>query len=123
MASKTNLDTLYLVNDKNRKIKLNITVGDEGQSSMLTVRLNKTVLIENHEGDLIDYEIGNNNELNGKKLKIVATISDTSRTTNLTFLNIKINGGVLTRNYPLYKTVENEGDAADYYCNIEFYKP
>lgn len=68
-------------------------------------------------------EIGNNSELNGKKLKIVATISDTSRKTNLTFLNIKINGGVLTRNYPLYKTVENEGDAADYYCNIEFYKP
>ena len=123
MASKTNLDTLYLVNDKNRKVKLNITVGDEGQTSMLTVRLNKTVLIEDHEGNLIDCEIGNNSELNGKKLKIVATISDTSRKTNVTFLNLKINDGVLTSNYPLYKTVENEGDAADYYCNIEFYKP
>lgn len=123
MASKTNLDTLYLVNDKIRKVKLNITVGDEGQTSLLTVRLNKTVLFENHEGDLLNCEIGNNNELNGKKLKIVATISDTSRKTNLTFLNIKLNGGVLIRNYPLYKTVENEGDAADYYCNIEFYKP
>lgn len=123
MASKTNLDTLYLVNDKIRKVKLNITVGDEGQTSLLTVRLNNTVLIENHEGDLLDCEIGNNNELSGKKLKIVATISDTSRKTNLTFLNIKLNGGLLIRNYPLYKTVENEGDTADYYCNIEFYKP
>jgi hypothetical protein len=30
---------------------------------------------------------------------------------------------ILARSYPLYKTVENEGDSANYYAVIEFYKP
>lgn len=123
MATKTNLNTLYLVNDSTKKVNLEITVGEEGQTALLTVRLGRKIILENHSGNLSNLEIGKSNELNGKVLKITATITDTSRKTNVTFLNIKMSGGVLARSYPLYKTVENEGDAADYYCNIEFYKP
>lgn len=123
MESKTTLDTLYLVNTTRRKVNLDIKVGDQGQTSLLTVRLEKAVLIENHQGNLMNFEIGKNNDLNGKALKMEITITDTSRKTNLTFVNIKVSGGLLSRNYPLYKTVDKEGDSADYYCNIDFFKP
>lgn len=123
MATKTNLNTLYLVNDSTKKVNLEITVGEEGQTALLTVRLGRKIILENHSGNLSNLEIGKSNELNGKVLKITATITDTSRKTNVTFLNIKMSGGVLARSYPLYKTVENEGDSANYYAVIEFYKP
>ncbi|UGS22312.1 hypothetical protein [Flavobacterium cyclinae] len=123
MATKTNLNTLYLVNDSTKKVSLEITVGEEGQTALLTVRLGRKIILENHSGNLSNLEIGKSNELNGKVLKITATITDTSRKTNVTFLNIKMSGGVLARSYPLYKTVENEGDSANYYAVIEFYKP
>ncbi|WP_333809335.1 hypothetical protein [Flavobacterium sp.] len=123
MSTKTNLNTLYLINDSTKKINLEIIVGDEGQTSLLTVRLDRKIIQENHAGNLANIEIGKNNELNGKVLKITATITDTSTKTNVTFLNIKMSGGVLARSYPLYKTVENEGDSANYYAVIEFYKP
>ena len=123
MATKTNLNTLYLVNDSTKKVNLEITVGEEGQTALLTVRLGRKIIQENYSGNLSNLEIGKSNELNGKVLKITATITDTSRKTNVTFLNIKMSGGVLARSYPLYKTVENEGDSANYYAVIEFYKP
>lgn len=123
MATKTNLNTLYLVNDSTKKVNLEITVGEEGQTALLTVRLGRKIIQENHSGNLSNLEIGKSNELNGKVLKITATITDTSKKTNVTFLNIKMSGGVLARSYPLYKTVENEGDSANYYAVIEFYKP
>lgn len=123
MSTKTNLNTLYLINDSTKKVNLEITVGDEGQTALLTVRLGRKIIQENHSGNLSNLEIGKSNELNGKVLKITATITDTSRKTNVTFLNIKMSGGVLSRSYPLYKTVENEGDSANYYAVIEFYKP
>ncbi len=122
MTTKTNLNTLYLINDSTKKVNLEINVGDEGQTSLLTVRLDRKIIKENHEGNLTNIEIGKNSDLNGKVLKITATITDISRKTNVTFLNIKMSGGVLARSYPLYKTVENEGDSANYYAVIEFYK-
>lgn len=123
MATKTNLNTLYLVNDSSKKVNLEITIGDEGQTALVTVRLGKKIILENHTGNISNLEIGKSNELNGNVLKITTTITDTSRKTNLTFLNIKMLGGVLTRSYPLYRIVENEGDSANYYAVIEFYKP
>ena len=123
MSTKTNLNTLYLINDSTKKVNQEITVEDEGQTSLITVRLDRKIIKENHAGNLANIEIGKNSELNGKVLKITATITDTSRKTNVTFLNIKMSGGVLARSYPLYKTVENEGDSANYYAVIEFYKP
>jgi hypothetical protein len=123
MSTKTNLNTLYIINDSPKKVNLEITVGDEGQKALITVRLDKKIVRENHSGNLSTLEIGKSNELNDKVLKITVIITDTSRKTNVTFLNIKISGGVLDRSYPLYKIVKNEGDSANYYAVIEFYKP
>jgi hypothetical protein len=123
MSTKTTLDTLYLINNTRRNVSLELNIGAQGQKSLTTVRLNNNVVVENLDGDLLKTKIGLNADLKGKILKIVCTITDTSRITNLTFLNIKITGGVLTRSYPLYKTVDSEGESVDYYCFIEFYKP
>lgn len=123
MATKTTLDTLYLVNSGNRKISLEIIVGDEGQTSLTNVKLDATSIAFEHRGNLEKTEIGKNLDLNGKTLRIIATVADTSKKSNLTSINIKISGGFLTRSYPLYKLVDTEGDSADYVCNIEFYNP
>lgn len=123
MATKTTLDTLYLINSSNRKVSLEIKVGDKGQNSLLNVKVNNATIIEGKNGNLEKTDIGSNNELNGKTLKILATIADTSRETNLTFLEIKLSGGFLTKSYSLYKLVDNEGDSADYLCRIEFHNP
>jgi hypothetical protein len=123
MAVKTTLDTLYLINDSNRIVSIEILVGDQGQTSALSMSLDNKTLISNHIGNLPKTGIDENQLLQGKKLKIQATVTDTSKETNVTSLNIKISGGFLTRNYPLYKMVDSEGDSADYYCNIEFFNP
>ncbi|ESU28706.1 hypothetical protein FLJC2902T_12970 [Flavobacterium limnosediminis JC2902] len=122
-TNKTTLDTLYLVKNSSKKVEIEIAIGDTGQTSLLNMTLDETKIVENHAGNLEKMPILENNLLNGKKLKIVATVTDTSRETNVTYLNIKISGGFLTRTYPLYKMVSEEGDSADYYCQIEFYNP
>lgn len=123
MATKTTLDTLYLINDSNRIVSIEITVGDQGQTSSLSISLDKEEIISNHIGSLPKTGIKENKLLNGKNLKIQATITDTSKETNVTSLHVKLSGGFLTRNYPLYKMVDQEGESADYYCNIEFINP
>lgn len=83
MSTKTNLNTLYLINDGTKKVNLEITIGEEGQTSLLTVRLDRKNIKENHAGNLANIEIGKNSELNGKVLKITATITDTSKKNKL----------------------------------------
>ncbi|WP_163408594.1 hypothetical protein [Flavobacterium ajazii] len=123
MAAKTTLDTLYLINDSNRMVSIEIVIGDQGQTSTLSISLDKEDLISNHVGNLPKTAIKENKLLHGKNLKIQATITDTSKETNVTSLNVKLSGGFLVRNYPLYKMVDQEGESADYYCNIEFINP
>ena len=104
-------------------MKIYTKTGDKGQTSLTNVKLDNQVIIETQQGNVNKTPLGKNNELNGKKLKITTTISDTSRETNLTFVTIKVSGGFLPRTYPLFKLVDNEGDSADYYCVIEFFNP
>lgn len=122
-TTKTTLDTLYLINDSNRKVTIEISVGEQAQTSMLSMNLDNVNIIENHSGNLEKTIIDSNKVLHRKKLKIIATITDTSRDTNVTFLNIKLSGGFLTQNYPLYKMVSQEGESVNYYCHIEFFNP
>ena len=123
MDTKTTLDTLYLINDSNRIVSIEITVGDQGQTSSLSISLDKEEIISNHIGSLPKTGIKENKLLHEKNLKIQATITDTCKESNVTSLNVKLSGGFLTRNYPLYKMVDQEGESADYYCNIEFINP
>lgn len=122
-VENTTLDTLYIVDNSDRDITIEIRVGMEEQTGLLTVRLNDETIVQNHSGNFPETVLGTNSSLSGKQLTVVATIADTSRTTNFTSLTICLSGGPLNHDFPLFKTVDNEGESADYLCLIEFFRP
>lgn len=119
----TTLDTLYIVNNSNNQVTLEVNVGAQGQTSDMTITLDSTTIVENLAGDFNETDLGTNNLLAGKVLRIVATIADTSQDTNFTSLTIHLKGGEENNDYPLSKTINEQGDSADYICRIEFFKP
>ena len=119
----TSLDTLYILDGSDNTVSLEVKVGAQGQTSDMTIKLNNSIVKANHPGDFPETPLGNNRQLDGKKLNIVATIADTSRTTNFTGLTINLKGGVSPDSFSLFKTVDAEGASADYICIIEFFKP
>ncbi|MBN8859708.1 MAG: hypothetical protein J0H29_15035 [Sphingobacteriales bacterium] len=122
-GESTTLDTLYIVDGSGNAVSLEIKVGAEEQTSDMTIHLDNTMVAENHSGDLPATTLGTNKSINGKKLRIVATITDTSRKTNFTSLSIRLTGGMDANNFSLSKTVDEEGASADYLCLIEFFRP
>ena len=120
---KTTLDTLYIVNESDNPVTLEVNVGAQGQTSDMTITLDAATIAKELAGDFAEKALGTNKQLNGKKLSIAATIADNSRTTKLTSLTIHLNGGVSENDFPLSKTVNEEGDSEDYLCIIEFFNP
>jgi len=123
IQQNTTLDTLYVVNDSTGNITLEVNAGAEGQTSDMTIKLDDKIIAQNLAGDFPETVIGTNKKLNGQKLTIVATIADTSQETNLTSLTIHLKGGVGHADFPLSKTVDDEGASVDYLCLIEFFDP
>ena len=119
----TTLDTLCIVNGSDNNITLEVMVGAEEQTSDMTIKLDDTVIVENHAGNFPPTILGTNKSLDSKKLSIAAVITDTSRKTNFTSLKIMLTGGISADVYNLSKTVDEEGASADYICLIEFFKP
>lgn len=122
-VQNTTLDTLYVINGSGNNITLAIKVGDKGQTSNMTIKVNDAVIVQNHPGDFATTSLGTGDLLDGKKLSIVATIADTSRETNVTSLKIQLQGGLDPADFLLSKEVDQEGASADYLCLIEFFKP
>jgi hypothetical protein len=122
-AEKTTLDTLYIVNETDNPVTLEVNAGAQGQTSDMTITLDDATIVKNLAGDFTQKPLGTNKQLNGKKLSIAATIADTSRQTNLTSLTIRLKGGNSASDFPLSKTVDEEGDSEDYLCIIEFFNP
>lgn len=122
-GESTTLDTVYILNDSSATVTLEINAGGEKQSSDMTVKLGSIVLAQALAGDFTKRSIGTNRELDGKKLSIAATVTDTSREHNFTSLTIRLKGGAADTDFPLNKTVNKDGESADYLCLIEFFKP
>ncbi|HQW92897.1 MAG TPA: hypothetical protein PKY28_07340 [Ferruginibacter sp.] len=122
-SKRTAIDTLYFVNATNRKVSLEVITGSIGQTSKMTINLDGADIIKNHPGIFPETVIGANNELEGKVLTIVCTIADTSRDTNMTEMRIRLNGGIIFMEFPLFAIVENEGDSVNYTCFFTFFKP
>ena len=119
----TALDTLYIVEDSDNQLTLEVNMGAQGQTTDMTITLDNNTIVNNLAGDFAETALGTNKELDGKVLRIVATIADTSRDTNFTSLTIHLKGGEENNDFPLSKSVDNEGDSADYICRIKFFKP
>jgi hypothetical protein len=118
------LDTLYLVNNTDQTIALEIITGGIDQTSTINVEIiDDQIIAKGIIGNLPQTNIGSNKGLQGKILSVTCTISDTSRDTNYTELRIRLNGGILFMEYPLFATVADEGDSVNYVCIVRFFKP
>lgn len=120
MPDNTSLVTTYVVNNTNQFITLTLIIGGPEQTATSLIAIDDDIRLPDHAGDLFDYQLGHNNDLQGKKLKITTTITDTADDHNHTELIIRLKGGVLFREYPLSKEVEVDGSAT-YYAEISFY--
>jgi hypothetical protein len=125
MATKkrTAIDTLYFVNNSSLAISLEVITGSVGQTSKMTISLDDEMITKNHPGRFPETIIGTNKTLEDKVLTIVCTIADTSRETNLTEMRIRLNGGIMFMEFPLFATVAEEGDSTNFTCFITFFKP
>jgi hypothetical protein len=117
------LDTLYFVNESNKTVTLEVITGGVGQTSKMSVYIDDDPVKENHPGMLPTTNLGLNKALQGKILTINCTIADTSRETNFTEMRIRLNGGIIFMEYPLFANVEEEGGSVNYTCLITFFKP
>jgi hypothetical protein len=120
---KTALDTLYFVNGSNKNVTLEAITGDVGQKSRMSIDLDGKEIAKNHDGSFPETVLGSNKDLLAQTLTIVCTIADTSRNTNFTELRLRLKGGIIFQEYPLFAEVENEGDSVKYICIITFFKP
>ena len=119
----TALDTFYVLNSTSNDVTLEVLMGDAGQSFDLLITLDDAVLANHKKDNYPETVIGQNNTLNGKVLRIAASIADLSRETNLTSLTVILKGGKANRKFPLFKAVKEEGEMVEYACRIEFFRP
>lgn len=115
------LNTVYITENSEQPITLEVNAGPVGQTSDMTITLDQQIIADEIAGDFPATVIGSNNGLKGKILRIVATIADTSKKTNITSLKIHLKGGAEAIEFPLSKTVESQGASADYICKFKFF--
>jgi len=122
-ASTVSVVDLFEVDGSDNSVFLDFRAGAEGQASLTTVKINRTVVEEDVEGSFEQpLSIGANADLDGKTLRIKTTITDLSDLTNDTFIDITITGGAQDYHHRFEKTVTNERDSVFYSANIIFFK-
>lgn len=123
MATKT-LNDVYLIDNSDNDVKVQFKIGAEDQKGKASIRvIGGTFNKPNVRGDLAITVIDTNKALHKKKLEIITTITDMSKKTNFTSLDITLTGGLNGKTYSLNKTVDAEGKSADYVCLIQFFDP
>lgn len=120
--AQTTLNTAYFLNDTKENITLNLLISVPGQTSTSIVSLDDIPINESPlKGDVF-ITLGSNAQLDKKVLRITTIVTDTSRESNQTGVDVKIKGGVLDKEYPLQAEVLNEGDSVFYSIIIRFKK-
>ncbi len=120
--SQTTLNTAYFLNDTKENINLNLLISAPGQTSTSVVSLDDIPINESPlKGDVF-LTLGSNAKLDKKVLRITTIVTDTSRESNQTGVDVKIKGGLLDKEYPLQAEVLNEGDSVVYSIIIRFKK-
>lgn len=119
----TTLDTLYILDGSDDVVTLEVNAGAAGQASDMSIELDGDTITDKLAGDFPETTLGTNRELNRKRLRIVATITDLSRETNVTSLTVRLKGGPADTDFLLAKEVEREGASVDYICLIRFFQP
>ena len=50
--SNTTLDTLYLVDQSDLEVTLAVSIGGANQTSLMTIKMDDQILVQNHSGEL-----------------------------------------------------------------------
>nr|WP_068891153.1 hypothetical protein [Pedobacter panaciterrae] len=121
-VSQTSLTDVYQVDESNRLVKINLVIGDIGQASISTIKLDDEVLLNEHLGSLVDFSIGRNSAIVNRFLNITTIVTDVSQDHNRTGIDFSIKGGVNLYHCALSKQVSNQGDSVGYKIEIFFYQ-
>jgi hypothetical protein len=95
MEDKTTLVGKYRLNQTNEMVRLSLFVESEDQTFTSLIKLNN-MLRHVVSGNLIDYPLGTNLALQGRRLTITTTIANTSGQVTQQKLTIQLKGGVET---------------------------
>lgn len=118
--NSTILNTVYVVDDSNNEVTLEVIAGEDGQQSDMDITLDNKILADKIPDSFPETAIGKNKKLQRKTLRIRVIITDVlPDDSNVTSLTIILKGGGLDATFPLGKTVGQNG-SAQYICKIEF---
>jgi hypothetical protein len=120
--SQTSLTDEYQINATQEDITINLIPGDIGQASISLVKLENTVLADEHLGSLDDFVIGSNISVANKFLSIITIITDVSQNSNGTSIDFSIQGGVRPFSTKMVKLVTSQGDSVGYKIEIFFFE-
>ena len=121
-VSQTSLTDVYQVNDTSKLVKIDLIIGDIGQASISTIKIDDEVLVSEHLGTLTDFSVGRNKSIVNRFLNITTIVTDVNTEHNRTGIDFSITGGVNPYHYALSKQVINQGDSVGYKIEIFFYK-
>ena len=120
--SQTTLNTAYFLNGTNENITLELLISPPGQTSTSVISLDDIPINESPlKGDVF-LTLGSNAKLDKKVLRITTIVTDTSKESNQTGVDVIIKGGVVDKEYPLQEVVLSEGDSVAYSIIIRFKK-
>ena len=121
-TAKTSLTDIYMVDNSEKEIKINLNIGAAMQKGLSRIKLGRTVLLDQHEGSVKNLSLGSNAGVKGKFLNIKTVVIDIAGLPNETFLELEITGGVNGKfSSSLSKTVLNDGDSVFYEIEIFFF--
>lgn len=121
-VGNASLDTVYLVDDSDKNVILEVVIAAAGQTAISSVTLDSLTIYKNYPGTYSERPLGSNKFLHGKTLKIVADIPDTGGETNIIEMNLRLRGGLGLRQYALTKKFGEEGGSLPHIALIEFFK-
>jgi len=121
-VSQTSLTDIYQVDETNKLVKIDLIIGDIGQASISTIKIDDDVLVNEHLGTLVDFSIGKNKAIVNRFLNITTIVTDVNTEHNRTGIDFSIRGGVSPYHYVLSKQVINQGDSVAYKIEIFFYQ-
>jgi hypothetical protein len=113
------MDKEYELKNNGSKITLDVIVGVKGQSPDLKVKLGGKVL-QKFKQSIKGFEIGSDNEIEGKVLKVVGNIADTADDSKQITATVKVKGGTRVLSQKFNVEVEDDGEQVDVILTIRF---
>lgn len=120
ILSTRSIVDFYEVDSSNRKVTLTVKIGYR-QNALSTVRINEKQVNSDFVRSF-KIDLGTNQELIDKELKMTTVVHDISEDTNTTSVKVILTGGVGDFEDLMKKTVSSHGDMVTYTVNIGFFK-